>query len=171
MNLPSAFSHKKKHLHAVIETPKYSSYKYKYDPELKLFKLGKMLPAGCTFPLDMGFIPGTKGEDGDPLDILILMEHPTFQGCLIECRLLGVLEATQKEKGKKETRNDRYIAVPADSIEYTKIKHLRQLEKYKLQDLIAFFEFYNKAEHKTFRVSAVHGPEKATEMIRKNIQS
>jgi inorganic pyrophosphatase len=129
MNLPPAFNENKRCIHAVIETPKGSNYKYKYDADLKLFKLGKMLPAGSPFPIDMGFIPGTKGQDGDPLDILVLMENPTFQGCLIECRLLGVIEATQKEINKKQMRNDRYIAVPVDSIEYAKVKTIRHLEK------------------------------------------
>jgi inorganic pyrophosphatase len=168
MNFPPAFTGKKKFVNAIIETPRNSFYKYKFDHKTKMFKLGKMLPAGCAFPLDMGFIPHTKGEDGDPLDILVLMENPSFQGCLIECRLLGVIQALQKEKNKKAVRNDRFLAVPVDSIEYSGIKKISDLEKHKLEDIIAFFKFYNKAEQKKFDVEEIHSPDKAYAMIKKN---
>src|SRR3954451_24377864 len=99
---------------AIIETPKGSSEKYGYDPKTTLFKLKKILPAGMVFPYDFGFIPKTRGGDGDPLDVLILMDEPAFTGCLVATRLLGVIEAEQTEKGKTE-RNDRLIAVSANS--------------------------------------------------------
>src|SRR5207253_805858 len=99
----------------IIETPRGSANKYVYDPQSGFFKLGKVLPAGTVFPLDFGFIPGTKGGDGDPLDVFLLMEFKTYPGCLVECKLLGVIENTQQEKGKKAERNDRLLAVPKES--------------------------------------------------------
>jgi inorganic pyrophosphatase len=85
----------------IIETPKGSRNKFKYDPALRMFKLSKVLPEGMVFPYDFGFVPSTKGDDGDPVDVLVLMDEPTFPGCLLECRLVGVLEAGQEEKKKK----------------------------------------------------------------------
>src|SRR4030095_8345221 len=94
----------------IIETPKGSRNKFKYDPVSRMFKLSKVLPEGMVFPYDFGFVPLTKGDDGDRLDVLVLMDEPTFPGCLLECKLVGVLEAEQEEK-KKKKRNPRLIAV------------------------------------------------------------
>ena len=77
-------------VHVVIETPKASRNKYAFDPELKIFQLKKVLPEGMTFPYDFGFIPSTKAEDGDPVDVLVLMDEPAFAGCLLKCRVIGV---------------------------------------------------------------------------------
>src|SRR6187397_2515854 len=85
----------------IIETPQGSRNKFKYDPDLRMFKLSKVLPEGMVFPYDFGFVPSTNGDDGDPVDVLVLMDEPTFPGCLLECRLVGVLEAGQEEKKKK----------------------------------------------------------------------
>src|SRR2546421_8211911 len=94
----------------VIETPKGSRSKYAFDPDQRAFKLKKVLPEGMVFPHDFGFIPSTEAEDGDPLDVLLLMDQPAFPGCLVEARLIGVIEGEQSEDGKKE-RNDRLLAV------------------------------------------------------------
>src|SRR5919199_1807176 len=101
-------------LNVIIETPKGSRNKFDYDEELGLFKLGGVLPAGASFPFDFGFLPATRGGDGDPLDVLVLMDEPAFAGCLVTVRLLGVIEAEQTE-GDATTRNDRLIAVAATS--------------------------------------------------------
>src|SRR5438876_43986 len=97
-------------LNVVIETPQGSRNKFTFDEELCLFKLGGVLPLGAAFPFDFGFLPDTMGQDGDPLDVLVLMDEPAFPGCLVPARLIGVIEAEQTEKGKTE-RNDRLIAV------------------------------------------------------------
>ncbi|MEJ7588557.1 MAG: inorganic diphosphatase, partial [Ferruginibacter sp.] len=83
----------------MIETPKGSAQKYTYDSTTKFFRLTKILPAGMVFPYDFGFIPETMGEDGDPLDSMIISEFPSFTGCMISCRVIGGIKATQSEKG------------------------------------------------------------------------
>src|SRR5213595_2139587 len=93
---------------AIIETPKGCRNKFDYDPDSGLFMLGGLLPEGMMFPFDFGFIPSTLGEDGDPLDIMVLMDAPAHVGCLIEVRIVGVIEAKQTEKGETE-RNDRLL--------------------------------------------------------------
>src|SRR5215216_4797853 len=84
-------------LHVIIETPKGSRNKFNYDGARALFKLGGVLPAGAVFPFDFGFVPSTVGGDGDPLDVLVLMDEPAFAGCLVRTRLVGVVEAEQTE--------------------------------------------------------------------------
>src|SRR5882724_761988 len=79
----------------VIETPKGSAQKYDYDPSTHFFKLKKILPSGMMFPYDFGFIPGTRGEDGDPLDIIVISEFQSFPGCKMKCRVIGGIKAEQ----------------------------------------------------------------------------
>jgi inorganic pyrophosphatase len=76
----------------VIETPKGSRNKYAYDPDEHIFELKRVLPAGMAFPYDFGFVPSTLGGDGDPLDVLVLMDEPAFPGCKLKCRVIGVIE-------------------------------------------------------------------------------
>src|SRR5579884_1217798 len=74
-------------LHVVIETPKGSRNKYKFEPKLRSYALSNVLPEGMAFPYDFGFIPQTEADDGDPLDVLLLMDAPAFPGCVVESRL------------------------------------------------------------------------------------
>src|SRR4051812_34905960 len=99
----------------IIETPKGSAFKYTYEPEKHLFKLSKVLPAGMTFPFDFGFIPDTKGEDGDPLDIIVIAEFETFSGCMMDWHGNGGIKAEQTEHDGNTMRNDRFIGVPVVS--------------------------------------------------------
>jgi inorganic pyrophosphatase len=88
-----------------------------------MYSLSKILPLGMAFPYDFGFVPGTKAEDGDPLDVLVLTDKPLFPGCLVESRVIGVIELAQEAAGKKE-RNDRLIAVAQASLLYAEAKDL-----------------------------------------------
>jgi inorganic pyrophosphatase len=96
----------------VIETPQGCNYKLTYEPESQSFKLSKILPVGLVFPFDFGFIKNTKGEDGDPLDIIIISEASGFPGCIVDCRIIGALTAEQTERDGKKTRNDRFLGIP-----------------------------------------------------------
>src|SRR5580704_14286358 len=97
-------------LQVVIETPKGSRNKFAFDPEQRVFSLKKVLPAGMTFPYDFGFLPQTLAPDGDPLDVLLLMDEPAYPGVVVRSRLLGVIEGEQLD-GKNKIRNDRLLAV------------------------------------------------------------
>ena len=88
-------------LNVIIDTPKGSRNKFSWDEKRELFELTGMLPTGAVFPYDFGFIPNTRGGDGDPLDVLVLMDEPAFTGCLVRSRLLGVIEAEQPRKAKR----------------------------------------------------------------------
>jgi inorganic pyrophosphatase len=105
----------------IIETPKGCRNKYAFDPSERIFALKKVLPVGMTFPYDFGFVPSTGGGDGDPLDVLVLMDEPAFPGCKLTCRVVGVIEGEQGEK-KDTERNDRLIAVEDRNHSYAHVK-------------------------------------------------
>jgi inorganic pyrophosphatase len=150
-----------------IETPKGSRIKFNYDPESSCYKLKKMLPAGMEFPFDFGFIPGTRGGDGDPLDIISVAEFPTFAGCIVECRIIGAIVAEQTESGGTPVRNDRFLGVPLASEQFHDIQEISQLPSKLITDLQHFFSNYNAAENKGFRVLEVVGSQAAAILIKK----
>jgi inorganic pyrophosphatase len=152
-------------LNVIIETPRGCRNKYSYDEQLGIFKLGGLLPAGAVFPFDFGFIPQTVGGDGDPLDVLVLMDERAFPGCLVQCRLLGVIEANQTEKGKIN-RNDRLIAVVSNAPTHQGIKSVKDLEKNLIQEIEHFFISYNQAKGKKFKPRGCYGPQRATRLIK-----
>jgi inorganic pyrophosphatase len=154
---------------AVIETPGGSRNKFKYDETLGFYALSGVLPEGMVFPHAFGFVPGTKAADGDPEDILIIMDEPTFTGCVVLTRLLGVLEAEQTEHGETE-RNDRLIAVAAESRDYSDAKSLDDLNSNMLKEIKQFFITYNKEKGKKFRVLRMRGPKQALKLVKKSLQ-
>src|SRR3954468_2849328 len=122
MTLPPTFLPNTNTVNAVIETPHGSRNKYGYNQPYDFFELGKVLPAGTSFPYDFGFIPYTKGADGDPLDILVINDSPTFPGCVISVRVIGVLIAEQKKEKESLVRNDRIVGVAVQSISFSDLK-------------------------------------------------
>ncbi len=140
----------------VIETPKGSRNKYAYDPQERIFGLKKVLPAGMSFPYDFGFVPSTKGGDGDPLDVLVLMDEPAFPGCKLTARVIGIIEGEQGTK-KKTARNDRIVAVESDNHSYSHLRRMEELGKEFVQELEEFFVNYHRLSGQQFRVLAVRG--------------
>lgn len=147
-------------IQVIIETPKGSRNKYAFDPELKIFQLKKVLPAGMSFPYDFGFVPSTKAEDGDPLDVLVLMDEPAFTGCLLQCRPVGVIEGQQGKKKDKE-RNDRVVAIEQDNHSFAHVKHVRDLGKKFVRELEEFFVNYHQLTGKKYKILDVKGPAEA----------
>jgi inorganic pyrophosphatase len=162
----SPFGPKSEYVNAVIETPKGSRTKFKYDEELGLFMFDKALPIGQSFPFDFGFLPSTKGDDGDPIDILVLTDEPTFVGCLVHARLLGVIEAEQTENGETE-RNDRLIAIPLEAKSGKPSEGaIDRLEPGLVRKISKFFVAYNELQGKRFKPLRSAGPERAEALIR-----
>jgi inorganic pyrophosphatase len=147
-------------LNVIIDTPKGSRNKFSWDRKLQLFELSGVLPAGAVFPYDFGFIPNTRGDDGDELDVLVLMDEPAFTGCLVRSRLLGVIEAEQTEKGETN-RNDRLIAVASNS----DLKSISDMNPELLDEIEHFFVSYNKAKGKKFKPLGRYGPERAGKLV------
>jgi inorganic pyrophosphatase len=167
MNVPrrlKPFDRKSGNLNVVVETPKGCRNKYAFDPELKSYRLKSVLPKGAVFPFDFGFIPGTMADDGDPMDVLLLMDEPAFTGCVVQARLLGVIEAEQTEDGKVE-RNDRLIAVAAKSHTHSSLKSLGTLDQALIKEIEHFFVSYNEARGKKFKPLGCKGPHVARRSV------
>jgi len=138
----------------MVESPKGFNQKFEYEPEEKRFRLTKILPAGMVFPFDFGMIPGTKGEDGDPLDVIVIDERGTFPGCMLEARIVGALHAEQTERDGITMRNDRFIGIPVVSQLFPQVNDLEQLPDNILNQLEHFFRNYNEQAGKQFKVKA-----------------
>jgi inorganic pyrophosphatase len=160
------FDSKSGNLNVVIDTPKGCRSKFAFDDKRKAYVLKSVLPHGTVFPFDFGSIPGTAADDGDPVDALVLMDEPAFCGCLIESRLVGVIEAEQTEDGKTE-RSDRLIAVAAKSQTHAEVKSLSDLSPVLLKEIEHFFISYNQARGKKFRPLERHGPKRAQQLVKK----
>lgn len=166
----TALDHKK-NLKVIIETPKDSRNKYNYDSESGMFECHSTLPVGMVFPFDFGFIPDTRAEDGDPLDVLLFMDAPAFPGTIVRARLIGVLEANQREKDGRTMRNDRLIAVHVKSLEYKDIKKWKDLSKKLRSQVESFFKAYNEAKKKEFQILKWRGPKTAYKLIERQLLS
>lgn len=170
MKLPKPFLKNSDILNVIIETPKGCGNKYSYDARTGLFKLSKVLPEGLVFPLHFGFVPGTKGDDGDPLDVMVLMDEMSFPGNLIECKPLGIIEAEQTENDEKATRNDRIVATAVESRRYSELKSIKQIDKYMLDEITKFFITYNAMSGKKFTLLSYRGPSHAINVIKKQLK-
>ncbi len=153
-------------LQVIIETPAGSRNKFAFDARQKIFGLKAVLPAGMTFPYDFGFLPRTKGGDGDPIDVLLLMDEPAFPGIAVRARLIGIIEGEQID-GKKRIRNDRLVAVAEANHQYANIKRLADLPSKFLHELEDFFVNYHKLEGKKFKLLGCKNSAVARRMIQK----
>ena len=161
----SPFESKDADLTVIIETPKGRRNKYAYDPEERIFELRKVLPAGMAFPYDFGFVPSTLAGDGDPLDVLVLMDEPAFPGCKLTCRIVGVIEGEQRAKKKRE-RNDRVVAVESGNHSYAHVKHIDDLGKTFEREIEEFFVNYHRPTGKEYHILALKGPAAAARCVK-----
>src|SRR5262245_64152201 len=151
-------------LNVVVDTPKGSRNKYKFDERHGQWRLSKVLPQGMAFPYDFGFLPSTRGEDGDPVDVLLLSDEPTFPGCVVPARLIGVLEAEQTEGGKT-VRNDRLVAVVETPYNPAEFHSLKEVSRQRLDEIEHFFVSYNRMEGRRFKPLARRGAGRARELL------
>ena len=161
------FDAKSGELFVVIETPKGSRNKYAFNEDLGLFELRRVLPRGMLFPFDFGFIPATQADDGDPLDVLMMLEDSAPQGCVIRARAIGVIEARQRDAKGDWERNDRLIAIAAQAKLHSDLRSIKELNPRVLDEIEAFFAEYNKMDGKEFEPLKRAGPNAATDLIRK----
>jgi inorganic pyrophosphatase len=166
-----AFDEETGDLNVIVDTPKDSRNKYAFDEKFGLFVLKGVLAVGHFFPFDFGFIPQTKGGDGDPLDVLVLMDEPAFVGCLVPARLIGVIEAEQTERDGKTERNDRLIAVASNSHTHADIKSINDLNAALVDQIEHFFVSYNEAKGKEFKPLGRFAAAKAKRVVEAGMKS
>jgi inorganic pyrophosphatase len=143
----------------VVETPKGSHNKYKYDPDCRALRLGAVLAEGLSFPYDFGFVPSTLGEDGDPLDVLLFLDHGVPPASVVTARLIGVLEVRQRDQGEKKwKRNDRFFAVATHAHAHQHLHGLADLRAHLVDEVESFFVHYAGLNGKTLEVLARRDP-------------
>jgi inorganic pyrophosphatase len=157
------------YLRVVIETPKGSRNKFVLNVDERVFELKKVLPAGMAFPYDFGFVPSTKADDGDPVDVLVLMDEPAFPGCVLQCRPIGVIQGEQGDK-KKKVRNDRIVAVERDAHSWADIKTIDDLGKEFRRELEQFFVNYHSLSGERYKVLGIKGPGHARKLVKSGMR-
>lgn len=169
MKIESIPAFRGKHVNVIIETPLGSCFKYAYDPLMDVMKVKHQLPKGYFFAFNFGFIPNTRAEDGDPLDVMVYSTEHSHSGCLMECRVIGALIAKEKKNGRT-VRNDRIIAVPAGIKQYDSIRNARDIDKRVLVQYENFFESYENYRGVSFKAVKWISSFKALSSIKKHIK-
>jgi inorganic pyrophosphatase len=147
-------------VNAVIEIPKDSVNKYEYDKKLHVFRLDRTLFSPVHYPGDYGFIPSTLGQDGDPLDVLVLVEAPSFTGCLMEVRPIGVLQMVDQGK-----RDEKILAVAESDPRYRQVNDSSQVPPHQLREIEHFFSIYKYLEDKRTEMAGWGDIEAARQII------
>jgi inorganic pyrophosphatase len=153
---------------AVIEAVKGTRNKFKFDAKRQLFIHNNVLPAGASYPFDFGFIPGTKGDDGDPIDVLLLMDEPAFVGAVVPFRLVGAIEAEQREKDGEVVRNDRLLGVACKSETYRDVGAIDDLPAVLLEQVEHFWISYNEIKGRRFTVLGRASARHAAKLVKRS---
>src|SRR5581483_5672129 len=156
-------------LRVVIETPKGSRNKFAFNPDERVFELKNVLPSGMAFPYDFGFVPSTKADDGDPVDVLVLMDEPAFPGCVLMCRPVAVIQGEQFDDKSKQ-RNDRIIAVEREAHSWAHVNDVSDLGKKFQQELEDFFVNYHQLSGKQYRVLGMKGAGQARKLVKTELK-
>ena len=149
-----------KTVNVVVEIPKGSTNKYEIDHETGIVKLDRVLFSPLFYPCDYGFIPETLYSDGDPLDALVILTHPTFPGCIVEAKPIGAL-GMRDEKGV----DDKIICVATKDPRYSDIDDLDDLSEHLRREIVHFFAVYKELEEKAVEVLGWNTKAKAHQII------
>ena len=147
----------------IVEIPKNSANKYEYDGKLGVFRLDRALYSAVHYPGDYGFIPGTLAEDADPLDVLTLVDEPSYPGVLISVRPVGVLEMVDQDEP-----DQKILAVPNRNPRFDQIHTIDQVFPHNLREIEHFFTIYKELEGKRTEMRGWRGPREARDVIRKS---
>jgi inorganic pyrophosphatase len=145
---------------ALIEIPSGSQNKYEYDKEANVFRLDRVLYSPMHYPTEYGYIENTLAEDGDPLDILVLTTFPTFPGCVIESRVIGVLKMAD-DKGQDE----KLLGVPTKDPRFKHVQSLDDVAPHILKEIAHFFQVYKDLEGKQTTIDGWYGVEEARKIL------
>jgi inorganic pyrophosphatase len=158
-------------IHVVVESPRGSRVKLKYEPALGVFTLARPLILGVQYPFDWGFVPSTRAPDGDPLDAIVLSEAPSYPGVVLACRAIGVVLVTQNAKEGGRERNDRLVTVAKKAPRTDGIEDARQLQERVREELAQFFLVAVSLAGKDVRIEGWDGPERAQQLIEEAIRN
>jgi inorganic pyrophosphatase len=154
-------------VNVMVESPRGSSVKFKYEPKDKVMTISRPLPEGLVYPYDWGFIPSTRAADGDPIDAVIVWDCASYPGVVIPCRLIGVLKAEQTNREtKRRERNDRLFALPTEAPRQSHIKSVFDLTKRQRDELKQLFLHAVYFEDKKLELLGWEGPAEADKLVR-----
>jgi inorganic pyrophosphatase len=151
-------------INVLIEIPAGSKNKYEFDKEHNTFALDRVLYASLHYPYDYGFIPNTLGDDGDPLDSLVIMDQPTFPGCLIPSRPIGML--IMIDGGDLD---EKILSVPVKDPRYSHVQTLADIAPHRLDEIAEFFRTYKNLEKKVVEVRGWEGVDAVNALLAKGI--
>lgn len=153
-------------LNILVEIPAGSKNKYEFDKDLNAFALDRVMYSSVQYPYDYGFVPNTLADDGDPLDGLVLIDQPTFPGCVITVRPLGYLEMI--DNGDPD---EKFLCVPVNDPRYTSVKSLKDIAPHRLDEIAEFFRTYKNLEHKKTEIGQWVEGSKMTQLIEKCVKA
>jgi len=153
-------------LNVLIEIPAGSKNKYEFDKDLNAFALDRVLYSSVQYPYDYGFIPNTLADDGDPLDGMVIMDQPTFPGCIIPARPIGML--IMIDGGD---RDEKILCVPAKDPRYNDVKALTDIAPHRLEEIAEFFRSYKNLEKKVTEIRGWEGMEEVQALVTKSIEA
>jgi inorganic pyrophosphatase len=155
-------------IHVVIETPRGTRHKYALNEELGIIEWSRTLPAGMTWPCDFGFIPQTHADDGDPIDVALLIEEGTFAGCLVQARLVGMIGFV-----KNGEENNRLLAVPVTKkgagSHWTEVRDIDDLSRRTIEEVQAFLRQYNEFEGAKIELTGIQNRDAALEAVKEAV--
>ncbi len=134
-------------INVLIEIAGGSKNKYEFDKDMNAFALDRVLFASVKYPYDYGFVPNTLADDGDPLDGMVIMDEPTFPGCVIAARPIGMLEMIDGGD-----RDEKILCVPAEDPRYKEVKSLKDIAPHRLEEIAEFFRTYKNLEKKVTEI-------------------
>ncbi|MEM9137950.1 MAG: inorganic diphosphatase [Cyanobacteria bacterium P01_F01_bin.42] len=147
-------------VNVLIEIPAGSKNKYEFDKDMQAFALDRVLFASVQYPFDYGFIPNTLADDGDPLDGMVIMDQPTFPGCVIAARPIGMLEMIDGGD-----RDEKLLCVPAEDPRYTEVKSLSDIAPHRLEEIAEFFRTYKNLEKKVTEIQGWQDADKVAPLV------
>uniref|UniRef100_B8HQM5 Inorganic pyrophosphatase n=1 Tax=Cyanothece sp. (strain PCC 7425 / ATCC 29141) TaxID=395961 RepID=B8HQM5_CYAP4 len=153
-------------INVLIEIPGGSKNKYEFDKEMNAFALDRVLYASVQYPYDYGFIPNTLADDGDPLDGLVIMDQPTFPGCVIAARPIGLLEMIDGGD-----RDEKILCVPAKDPRYAEVKSLKDLPPHRLDEIAEFFRTYKNLEKKVTEILGWQDADQVLPLVEKCVKA
>lgn len=153
-------------INVLVEITAGSKNKYEYDKDLQAFALDRVLYSSVQYPYDYGFVPNTLADDGDPLDGMVLMEEPTFPGCVIQARPIGMLEMIDGGD-----RDEKILCVPDKDPRYAQVRSLKDLAPHRLDEIAEFFKTYKNLEKKVTEILGWQDVDKVMPLVEQCIKA